>query len=141
MPFEVENLPEAIRKVKKDLRAALPNYAEVFREVESEMRRKVAQIVKERDTGDPVIPIVQYSEIAGGGVSPCMTERIKDRGACVIRSVFAPEQARAWNDELGKYVEENGLYEKLVNAAEDKYFGTLAGNLSLIHISEPTRPY
>jgi hypothetical protein len=27
MPFETENLPEAIRQVKKDLRRALPNYA------------------------------------------------------------------------------------------------------------------
>jgi hypothetical protein len=38
MSFEIENLPEAIRQVKKDLRRALPNYAEVFRDVESEMR-------------------------------------------------------------------------------------------------------
>lgn len=126
MPFEVENLPEAIRQVKRDLRAALPNYAEVFRDVESEMRRKVAQIVKERDDGDPVIPVVHYSEIAGGGVSPQTTAKIKDRGACVIRNVFAPEQARAWDDDIGRYVEENGLNEKLANAAEDKYFGTLA---------------
>ena len=51
MPFEVENLPEAIRQVKKDLRQALPNYADVFRDVESELRRKVAQIVKEREAG------------------------------------------------------------------------------------------
>jgi len=126
MPFEVENLPEAIRQVKRDLRAALPNYREVFRDVDCEMRRKVAQIVKEREAGDPVIPMVHYSEIAGGGVSPQMTARIKDRGACVIRKVFEPEQARAWDDELGRYVEENGLYEKLANAAEDKYFGTLS---------------
>ena len=126
MPFEVENLPEAIRQVKRDLRAALPNYAEVFRDVENDLRRKVAQIVKERDAGDPVIPVVYYSEIAGGGVSPQMTAKIKDRGACVIRKVFAPEQTRAWDDEIGRYVKENGLNEKLANAAEDKYFGTLA---------------
>jgi hypothetical protein len=140
MPFEIENLPEAIRKVKRDLRAALPNYAEVFREVESEMRRKVAQIVKERDAGDAVIPIVHYSELAGGGVSPQMTEQIKERGACVIRKVFEPEQARAWDDEVGRYVEENGLYEKLVNAAEDKYFGTLAGNKPQIYGIYWSRP-
>ena len=66
MPFEVENLPEAIRHVKRDLRAALPNYAEVFRDVECEIRRKVAQIVKEREAGGPVIPTVHYSEIASG---------------------------------------------------------------------------
>jgi hypothetical protein len=49
MPFEVENLPEAIRSVKKTLRQALPAYAAAFREVESAMRGKVAEIVKERE--------------------------------------------------------------------------------------------
>ena len=34
--------------MKKTLRQALPNYAGAFREIESEMRRKVAEIVKER---------------------------------------------------------------------------------------------
>ena len=131
MPFEVENLPEAIRQARRTCGRRFPDYAEVFRDVESEMRRKVAQIVKERDAGEPVIPIVHYSEIAGGGVSPQMTAKIKDRGACVIRNVFAPEQARAWDDEIGRYVEENGLDEKLANAAEDKYFGTLAAATSL----------
>ena len=126
MPFAVESLPEAIRQVKRDLRQALPNHAKVFRDVECEMRRKVAQIVKERDAGDPVIPTIDYSEISGGGVSRQMTAKIKDRGACVIKNVFAPEQARAWNDEIGRYVEENRLDEKLAHAAEDKYFGTLA---------------
>lgn len=125
MPFEIENLPEAIRQVKKDLRQALPNYADVFRDVESELRRKVAQIVKEREAGEAVIPTVPYSEIADGAVSPQMTAKIKDRGACVIRNVFAPGQACAWNEEIGRYVEENRLDEKLAHAAEDKYFGNL----------------
>ena len=97
-----------------------------FQEVESEIRRKVAQIVKERESGEAVIPVLQYSDIAAGSVSPAMISKIKDRGACVIRNTFAPEQARAWDDEIAQYVEENGLNEKLANAAEDKYFGTLA---------------
>ena len=140
MPFEVENLPEAIRQVKRDLRAALPNYAEVFRDVENEMRRKVAQIVQERESGDPAIPTVHYSEIGGDGVPPQVTAKIKDRGACVIRSVFEPEQACAWDDELGRYVDENGLYDKLVHAAEDKYFGDLAGNKPQIYGVYWSRP-
>jgi hypothetical protein len=125
MPFEVENLPEAIRSVKKTLRQALPTYASVFREVESEMRRKVAEIVKEREAGDPVIPILQYADIAAGTVSSQMAAKVKERGACVVRNTFPVEQARAWDDEIATYVEENGLDEKLANAAEDKYFGTL----------------
>jgi hypothetical protein len=126
MPFEVENLPDAIRSVKKTLREALPNYAETFGDVEREIRRKIGEIVSAREAGDPVIPILEYSEIAAGAVSPQMVAKIKDRGACIIRNTFPIDQARAWDDEIGRYVEENGLNEKLANAAEDKYFGTLA---------------
>jgi len=126
MPLEIEDLPQAIRSVKATLRQALPSYAQAFKEVEAEMRSKVAQIVKEREAGEAVVPIVQYAEIASGAVTPQVTAAIKERGACVIRGVFPVEQAQAWNDEIGKYVEENDLDAKLVNRAEDKYFGTLA---------------
>ena len=126
MALEIKNLPDAIRSVKASLRKALPAYAEVFREVEAEMRSKVAQIVKEREAGEPVIPILQYGEIASGTVSPEVITTIKERGACVIRNVYSEEQARTWDDEIGRYVEENHLDEKLAHAAEDKYFGTLA---------------
>jgi hypothetical protein len=97
MPFQVENLAEAIRHIKKKLRRELPAYATVFQQVEIEMRRKVAQIVKEREAGEAVIPVLQYSDIAQGSVSGEMVSRIKDRGACVVRDTFAAEQARAWD--------------------------------------------
>lgn len=126
MPLEIEDLPQAIRSVKAALRQALPSYARVFGEIENEMRRKVARIVQEREAGQSVIPIVQYDEISSSAVSATVKEAIKERGACVIRGVFAVEQARAWDDEIGRYVEENGLDEKLMHRAEDKYFGTLA---------------
>jgi hypothetical protein len=126
MKLRVENLPEAIREAKEKLRRELPGYARVFEKVENEMRRNVAEIVKEREAGETVIPVLHYSDIAAGAVTPAMISKIRDRGACIIRETFAPEQARAWDDEIGRYVEENELTEKLANAAEDKYFGNLA---------------
>ena len=116
----------AIPAVKRQLRSELPNYADVFTEVENEMRRKVAAIVRERNAGDPVIPIVQYDDIERGEVAGATIADIQERGACVIRRVFSQEQAREWNDEIGRYVDDNGLTERLTHAAEDKYFGTLA---------------
>ncbi|MBV9034617.1 MAG: DUF1479 domain-containing protein [Acidobacteriaceae bacterium] len=126
MSFVIENLPETTRNIKKELQKALPNYAETFREVEAEMRRKVDTLVKEREEGRPVFPILQYSDIAAGTVSPELVEQVKARGACVVRSAFDPAQARTWDAEIADYVEDNRLDEKLANAAEDKYFGTLA---------------
>ncbi len=126
MPFEIENLPETIRSVKQALRKALPNYTESFNEVEAEMRRKVDEIVAERSAGFPVVPILEYPEVAAGTVSPESVEKVKSRGTCVVRNTFDGSQARAWDDEIARYVEDNRLDEKLAHAAEDKYFGTLA---------------
>ncbi|WP_260737677.1 DUF1479 domain-containing protein [Tunturiibacter lichenicola] len=126
MAFKIDNLPEAIRSTKKALRKALPNHAEVFRQVEAEMRRRVDIIVKEREAGQSVIPIVQFSDVKAGTVPADLIAKIKDRGACVIRGTFDTAQAQAWDNEIATYVEENGLDAKLANAAEDKYFGTLA---------------
>ncbi len=126
MQFQVDNLPEAIRDVKQTLRRNLPNYTQIFQEVEAEMKRKVDQIVQEREAGQDVIPTLQYSDIEAGTVSEQARNRVKDRGACVIRNTFPAAQATEWDNEIGRYVDENGLTEKLAHAAEDKYFGTLA---------------
>jgi hypothetical protein len=126
MEFKIDNLPQAIQSTKKLLRQELPNHAEVFRQVEAEMRRRVDVIVSERESGQEVIPIVQYADVASGAVSPQLIAKIKDRGACVVRGTFDQAQAKAWDNEIAAYVEENGLDAKLANAAEDKYFGTLA---------------
>jgi hypothetical protein len=126
MSFIIENLPESIKASKAELRAALPQYKEVFRGVEAAMRTRVDEIVKERNSGQEVIPIVQYADIANDRVAAELIEKVRSRGACVIRGTFPKEQAMAWDQQVAQYVEENHLDAKLANAAEDKYFGTLA---------------
>jgi hypothetical protein len=122
----IDNLPEAIRTTKQQLRAALPEYKEIFREVEAEMRGRVEEIVTERESGHDVIPIVQYPDVASGKVPAELIGKVRSRGACVVRSTFSKEVATSFDDEIAAYVEKNDLDAKLANAAEDKYFGTLA---------------
>ena len=126
MSLVIDNLREAIRTTKQELRAALPRYDETFREVEAEFRRRVEEIVAEREAGHDVIPVVEYGDVDSGKVSAELVKKIKSRGACVVRSTFSKEQATAWDEEIAAYVENNNLDAKLANAAEDKYFGTLA---------------
>ena len=126
MHLVIENLPEAIRGTKQQLRATLPEYKEIFREVEADMHRRVEEIVSERESGHDVIPIVQYAEVASGKVPAELMGKIKARGACVVRETFSKEQATGWDDAIAAYVERNNLDAKLANRAEDKYFGTLA---------------
>src|SRR5580704_8961865 len=103
MSFIIENLPESIKMAKAELRAALPQYEEVFRDVQAEIRKRVNEIVKERDSGQEVIPIVQYADIANDGVSADLIEKIKSRGACVIRSTFPKAQAESWDQQVAQY--------------------------------------
>jgi hypothetical protein len=133
MSFQVENLAEAIREAKKNLRRKNPNYAKTFAEVEGEMKRRVAEVVEERNSGGAVIPIVPYADIASGRVPGAIQDKIRRRGACVIRQVFPSRQATEWNEELGEYVEVNSLDAKLASAAEDKYFGSLSASKPQIY--------
>ena len=126
MPLIIDDLPEAIRSTKRELRASFPKYRETFADVESEMRQRVDEIVKERADGEPVIPIVSYVDLEAGTVPRDLVAKIKRRGACIVRGTFSEQQATAWDEEIAAYVEENNLDARLVNAAEDKYFGTLA---------------
>ena len=73
------------------LRAGLPEYKEIFREVEVDMRRRVEEIVTERESGHDVIPIVQYADVASGKVPAELMGKIKARGACVVRETFSKE--------------------------------------------------
>ncbi|MBB5193450.1 hypothetical protein HNQ50_004207 [Silvimonas terrae] len=126
--LHIADLPGAIRETKRLLRQNLPQYRDVFLAVEDEMRQRVAQIVAERERGAAVIPELAFADIAAGTVSPQVIAQIKARGACVIRRVFSPEQATAWNDELAGYVDHNQFEARLAHRAEDKYFGELASS-------------
>ncbi|BAN27267.1 DUF1479 domain-containing protein [Caballeronia insecticola] len=132
-PLRIDDLPAAIREAKRALRAALPNYREVFKEVERDIARQAARIADERARGDAVIPELRYADIADARVAQHTVDAIRERGACVVRGVFAPERAAAWDREIADYVETNRLDAKLANRAEDKYFGTLASSKPQIY--------
>lgn len=131
--LHIQDLPAAIRAVKKQLRDNLPRYKEVFQEVEAEIRRKVDAITELRRRGEPVIPEIQYVDIVARRVSDEAIAAIRDRGACVVRGVFSAQRAAAWDDAIAGYVEANHLDEKLAHRAEDKYFGDLASGKPQIY--------
>ncbi|SAK57379.1 DUF1479 domain-containing protein [Caballeronia ptereochthonis] len=131
--LHIQDLPAAIRAVKKQLREGLPRYKEVFQEVEAEIRRKVEAIAELRRRGEPVIPELRYADIVARRVSEETIAAIKDRGACIVRGVFGPQRAAGWDEAIAGYVEGNRLDEKLAHRAEDKYFGNLASSKPQIY--------
>jgi hypothetical protein len=132
-PLQIDDLPKAIREAKRTLRNALPNYREVFLEVEADIRRQADVIAKQRARGESVIPELSYADIAAKNVSDETIALIKSRGACVVRSVFSREQATSWDADIAEYVETNNLDKRLLNRAEDKYFGELASSKPQIY--------
>lgn len=132
-PLSIDDLPAAIREAKRELKAALPNYREVFAEVEAEMIREANAIEVQRAAGEAVIPEIYFADIAAGRVRDEQTARVKSRGACVIRGVFDAKLVEQWDDEIAQYVERNRLDERLQHRAEDRYFGNLASSKPQIY--------
>jgi len=139
-PLHIEDVPSAIREVKRALRTQLPRYREVFLEIETEMRRKAAIIEEEKHLRKPVIPELEYLDICSGSVDPRVLASIKDRGACVVRTVFSRERAASWNRQIGDYVEQNNLDARLERRGEDKYFGELKSSKPQIYGIYWSRP-
>ncbi|KAK48031.1 hypothetical protein BG58_36125 [Caballeronia jiangsuensis] len=133
MALKIDDLSSAIRQAKKELRAALPNYREVFAEVEASIGEEAKRIAAQRDRGENVIPEIRFSDITGQSVSADEIALVKSRGACVIRNVFPREQVQSWDDDIAQYVECNHLDKRLENRAEDKYFGQLASSKPQIY--------
>ncbi|WP_028225660.1 DUF1479 domain-containing protein [Paraburkholderia ferrariae] len=138
--LQIDDLPAAIRQAKRELRAQLPNYREVFAEVEAAIRAEAAGIAARRSRGEPVIPELDFADIAAQRVSAAQIEHIKRRGACVIRKVFDPALVAQWDEEIAHYVERNDLDAHLKNRAEDHYFGELKSSRPQIYGIYWSRP-
>jgi hypothetical protein len=140
MALVVKDLPAAIRQAKKELRERLPNYREVFLDVENAIVAEAKKIAALRERGESVIPEIQFSDIAAGRVSQDKIDLVKSRGACVIRQVFDRELVDGWDAEIAEYVEKNNLDKRLENRAEDKYFGQLKSSKPQIYGVYWSRP-
>jgi hypothetical protein len=133
MALQINDLPAAIRSAKRELRERLPNYKAVFAEVESAMNEEAQRIVALRNRGEAVIPEIQFEDIVANRVSTEQIALVKARGACVIRKVFDRSLVERWDNDIAQYVERNKLDEKLLNRAEDQYFGQLASSKPQIY--------
>jgi Protein of unknown function (DUF1479). len=61
------------------LRAALPNYREVFAEVEEALIAEAKRIAAQRDRGEDVIPEIRFSDIAEQRVTADQIALVKAR--------------------------------------------------------------
>lgn len=124
-PLKIDNIPDAVRQIKAQLRQQLPNYRQVFAELDADMRRQIARLNHEQQRGEHPVPQLEANDILNQRVTEQQKNLIRQRGCCVIKGVFPRQQASDWNQQIDAYLDENQFVEKLKNAAEDNYFGDL----------------
>ncbi|MEX3958634.1 DUF1479 domain-containing protein [Trinickia sp. EG282A] len=133
MALQINDLSAAIRRAKRELREQLPNFKAVFADIEAAIIDEAERIAKLRDKGEAVIPEIGFDDIVHNRVTADEIALVKARGACVIRNVFDRSLVEQWDDDIAQYVERNNLDAKLLNRAEDRYFGQLASSKPQIY--------
>ncbi|MGE9553068.1 DUF1479 domain-containing protein [Erwinia amylovora] len=123
--LRIENIPQAVAEIKRQLQQQLPNYREVFQAVEQNIRQQIAVLKAQQRQGENPVPQLQAEDILHHRVTPQQKAHILQRGCCTVHGVFPQEQASAWNNEVGRYLDDNHFAERLKEAAEDNYFGDL----------------
>lgn len=118
-------IPEDIRRQVAAVKTQLaPAAAERFAQVGEALDMEIREVA---ELGSAAVPQVQFADIGGGAVPDDLPDLVRRRGCVMIRGVFSPEQAAEWNNEIGRYVEENSYFAQVkARPGKDKYFGGLA---------------
>jgi hypothetical protein len=119
-----DDLPAAIRALKKKLRAQIGDVDALFSTIEASVAVEVADIKAAHARGENVWPIVQYSDIDNGTVPKQTLELIHRRGCAVVRGQIPEGVAAEWDRSLVEYVDSNNFQEKYRGPADD-FFGNL----------------
>ena len=70
-------MPAAIRATKAALRRQIGDVHQAFSQVESLIQAEVADVGAQRECGEPVWPVVQFSDIAAGTVPADLVEAVR----------------------------------------------------------------
>jgi hypothetical protein len=128
MESRMNDVPTAVRTAQRELRAGVPDLPRRFAQLTEALNDEVSAIRAEQAQGGAV-PEIRHADIVGGRVSKAQIARIKRRGCVVIRGVFDPAQAEAWNDALGRYIDAVRYLERMpAKAGLDKYFSALGAS-------------
>ncbi len=130
-PFTHETMPAdpkaAIRKMKQALRVPIGAVLAGFSRVSAAIAARVAEINDLKAQGQPVWPIIPFSELAMGNISDATRAEVKRRGCAVIKGHFPREQALAWDQSMLDYLDKNH-FDEVYKGPGDNFFGTLSAS-------------
>ncbi len=114
---------QAVIDAKAALLARMPDCTVRMARLDEWLGNEVAAVKSE---GADAVPSFSYSDLQAGAISAAQKDQIRRRGCVVIRGVFDRQQATAWNEEIGRYIDENNYYDKAKDKVGlDQYFSTL----------------
>jgi Gig2-like len=110
-------------------RTMAPRRAELtraFAEVRDHIAKAAETIHADSAAGRPVVPEVDFRDIAAGKVSEATNAAIRRTGCAVVRGVYSEAMANGWFAELSDYLDTNRYEEREVEKRSlDKYFSAL----------------
>jgi hypothetical protein len=130
------DVSDRIIAFKRSLASRRSELHRAYADVTEAVRRAADAVKANLAAGRPVVPEVDYREIAEGRVSDATRGAIRRTGCIVVRSVFPESVARAWFDELGDYLDRNRYEEReLAKRSLDRYFSALkAGKPQIFNV-------
>jgi len=122
MEFDVKPY---IRQTKAALRSR-HDVARSFAAATDRLRAEIDDLLEEAATRGHAIPELNYTALSDDAVTPDQRAEIRRKGCVIVRGVFDAATARAWNDDLGEYIEGNDYFTKARDKAGlDRYFSQL----------------
>lgn len=121
------DVPSAIREMKRAIRQQIGDVEAAFAEVCGLIEQEVEAIEDKKAKGEPIWPVINYSDIEQGRVSNEQVADIHRRGCAIIKGHFTREVAEAWDERLVDYVERNDFFSQYRGPGDD-FFGTLAAS-------------
>jgi hypothetical protein len=88
--------------------------ADLLSELRTAMEGRVAEIVAQRDAGEPVFPVIDFDDVLGGGVAAAAIDEVRRAGCVVLRGTFDRSEAEAWDAELAAYIERNAFQDRFL---------------------------
>ncbi len=114
-------------QLRKQIRKAYPELDNAFASLTDALQQELDAIAALKASGAPVIPEVNFDDIATAGLSPELQQQVRLRGCLVVRNTFERSQAEQWNLEVHAYIQNNAYYEKRADEHQR------AGKVSIKH--------
>ena len=121
-----DTIKDEIRKTKRRLAAGSPQLKAAFERITERIKRETDTIQSSLAGGRSPLPEVDFKAVVAGNVADAAKNEIRKRGFAIVRGVYPGSQAAAWNDELGRYIEDNEYFAKAEQKRGlDNYFSQL----------------